>query len=168
MLLRTCMDQTSLTHLFHMPRRQGSVTSLHRWGNDGTESSNCCWGHTDPNTGPGFKCRPSKVIVCMLYPPSDALLVWSSSHGFNVRIRRQCLWDSSTIWAQTVQRMLGVTVSTYKYPKTMCLVTLKEKSPDGYLPLSVAPLGTNAPKKDHNHSDIEMWYWPLLQPCWIW
>ena len=92
---------------------------------------------------------------------------WSSSHGVNVRLRIQCLWDTGTIWAHSVQGMMGVTLSPSERPKMMSLnlVTLKEKDPR-HLHLPQCPKESTI--ATISGKDLDMWYWPLLQPCRIW
>ena len=145
-----------------MPRRQGSVPSLHRWGNDGTESSNCCWGHTDPNTGPGFKHRASKVY--MLHPPPDAPLVLE-----------QFSWglceDQEVVFVR-----LQYNLSTHSAKSAGChSITIQisqtnESESDDFerevtrwaLSFSCSSSWNQCPK-DHNHWNIKMWYWPYYK-----
>ena len=114
------------------------------------------WGHTDANRDSGFKPRPSgsggwsESVRFTLHPMP--LWCWSNSHGVNVRISRQCLWDISTISTCTVQGMMGVTLWPSEHPKPMSLnlVTLKEKETSTFIWLGVL-LGPVPQRKHHNH-----------------
>ena len=100
----------------------------------------------DPRGGGGGW---SESVRFTLHPMP--LRCWSNSHGVNVRIRRQCLWDISTIWTCTVQGMMGVTLSSSEHPKPMSLnlVTLKEET-STFIRLGVL-LGPVPQRKHHNH-----------------
>ena len=95
--------------------------------------------------------RGQSESVCFTFHPMP-LWCWSNSHGVYVRIRRQCLWDTSTIWTCTVQGMMGVTLSPSVHPKPMSpnLVTLKEKETSTFIWLEVL-LGPSPQRKNHNH-----------------
>ena len=109
MLLRTCMDEASLTQLLIYPL--GSQRLGHDWVTkhsmrlpasiplySNLSTGHCdfihrtdeemmaqvhitAWGHTDAKTDPGFNRRPLGVIVCVLHPPQNDLVLEQFSRG---------------------------------------------------------------------------------------
>ena len=110
--------------------------------------------------------RGQSESVCFTFHPMP-LWCWSNSHGVYVRIRRQCLWDTSTIWTCTVQGMMGVTLSPSEHPKPMSpnLVTLKEETSTFiWLRSSWGHRPKGRTITTISGKDLEMCCWSLLQP----
>lgn len=141
MLLRVYMDHASWTYLLHLLQETGHCNFIMQ------RVQITAWGHTDANTDPEFKCRPSGIRVCMLLLYLMPLWCWGSSRGVNMRIRRQCLWDPSTDLSTHCESHAECQ-SPQKCPKPISLnpLTLKEKEPR-HLSLTMDPLGASAPKK---------------------
>ena len=141
MWLRVCVDHASWTYLLHLLQETGHCNFITQ------RVQITAWGHTDANTDPGFKCRPSGIRVCMLHLHLMSLWYWYSSHGVNMRIRRQCLRDTSTDLS-THCKSHAECQSPQECPEPISLnpLTLKEKEPR-HLALAMDPLGASTPKK---------------------
>lgn len=140
-LLGVCVDHASWPYLLHLLQETGHCNFITQ------RVQTTARGHTDANTDPGFKCRPSGIRVCMLLLYPMPLWCWGSSHGVNMRIRGQCLWDTSTdLSAHCESHPECQSPQECSEPISLNPLTLKEKEPR-LLALAMGPLGASAPKK---------------------